>query len=62
MTVSELTLLKEEKVPDDAAAIIINAPSTDFSEDDADKVITYLEGGGKALIITGYEHKGTGKL
>lgn len=58
MTVSELTLLKEEKVPDDAAAIIINAPSTDFSEDDADKVITYLEGGGKALIITGYDHKG----
>ena len=58
MTVSELTLLKEEKVPDDAAAIIINAPSTDFSEDDANKVISYLEGGGKALIITGYEHKG----
>lgn len=57
MTLSDLTLLKESAVPEDAAAIIINAPTSDFSEDDAKKVEEYLENGGKALIISNYEHK-----
>lgn len=57
MTLNELTLLKESAVPEDAAAIIINAPTSDFSEDDAKKVKEYLENGGKALIISSYEHK-----
>ena len=57
MTLSELTLLKETAVPEDAAAVIINAPTSDFSEDDAKKVKEYLENGGKALIISSYEHK-----
>lgn len=57
MTLTELTLLKESAIPEDAAAVIINAPTSDFSEDDAEKVTTYLENGGKALIVTSYEHK-----
>lgn len=57
MTLTELTLLKESAIPEDAAAVIINAPTSDFSEDDAEKVTAYLENGGKALIVTSYEHK-----
>ena len=57
MTMAELTLLTESAVPGDAAAVIINAPTSDFSEDDAKKVTEYLEQGGKALIVTSYEHK-----
>lgn len=43
MTLTELTLLKEDAVPEDASAIIINAPTSDFSADDAKKVTDYLE-------------------
>lgn len=46
-----LSLLTVEEVPEDAQAIIINAPLNDFSEDDADKVIAYLEKGGNAIIV-----------
>jgi ABC-2 type transport system permease protein len=40
-----------DEIPEDAQGIIINAPTSDFSEDDADKVIAFLENGGNALLI-----------
>lgn len=51
-----LELFNEEKVPEDATAIIINSPTVDFNEEDAKKVIDYLNGGGKALIIGCYAY------
>lgn len=51
-----LELFNEEKVPDDASAIIINSPTVDFNEADAKKVIDYLNGGGKAVIIGCYAY------
>ena len=53
MEVEELTLLTSE-IPEDADGIVIMAPTSDFSEEEADKVISYLEGGGKALIFSSY--------
>lgn len=47
----ELSLLKIESIPDDAQAIILNAPTTDYSTDDVDKVINYLDKGGNAVIV-----------
>lgn len=58
ITLSDLTLLKEDAVPEDAAALIINGPTNDFSEDDADKVITYINNGGKVLITCNFEAQG----
>ncbi len=58
LSVDTITLLTEDSVPEDAAALIINAPTSDFSEDDAQKVIDYLAGGGKALITTSYAAEG----
>ncbi len=55
LTVESLTLLTEDAVPEDAAALIINGPTSDFSEDDAQKVLDYLADGGKLLITTSYE-------
>lgn len=49
-----ISLLEYDKVPDDAACIIINAPETDFSGDDADKVVEYINNGGKAIIMAEY--------
>lgn len=54
MSLSSIELLNEESVPDDASAIIINAPQKDFNEADAKKVIDYLQAGGKAIIIGSY--------
>ncbi len=52
ITVESLTLLEVDSVPEDAAALIINGPTVDFSSDDADKIIEYLNAGGKLIIST----------
>ena len=49
-----LTLLKSEAVPEDADAIILNAPSADINTEDADKLIEYLDKGGKIILTTYY--------
>lgn len=46
-----LNLLAEE-IPSDASALIIYAPAQDFTEDEVRKVLHYLEGGGKLLLMT----------
>lgn len=51
-----LERFNEEKVPEDATAIIINSPTVDFNEEDAQKVIDYLNGGGKAMIVGCYAY------
>ena len=54
ITVEKMNLLQYDEIPEDAAAIIINGPGSDFSEDDAGKVRSYLKNGGKAFITTTY--------
>ena len=48
-----LSLLEHEAVPDEVECILINAPSTDISEDEKDMLIEFLEGGGRVLILSG---------
>ena len=43
-----------DAVPEDADCLFIFAPSKDILEDEAKKIITYLEDGGKALIVSNY--------
>lgn len=52
--IQPLNLLSAESVPEDAAAILINAPAKDYTEAQADAVIEYLEKGGKALIYSNF--------
>lgn len=49
-----LSLLSEESVPEDCGVLMILAPQSDFSSEEADMVIDYLENGGKAFICTSY--------
>ena len=52
--IQSLNLLTEEDVPEDAGCLMITSPQADLSEEEADKVISYLENGGKAVIFTDY--------
>ena len=52
--VKSLNLLTSDEVPEDADGLILNAPSTDYSAETADKILRYLEAGGKALILSNY--------
>ena len=52
--VEGLNLLTEETVPEDAGCLMIASPQADLSEEEADKVISYLENGGKAVVFTDY--------
>ncbi len=47
----ELQLQTADRIPADAAGILLNAPISDYSADDVKKVRDYLEGGGNALIV-----------
>ena len=54
MDIKSLNLLTEGTVPDDADSLFIDSPSTDFSSDEKDAIIEYLENGGKAIIFSDY--------
>lgn len=54
MDIQSLNLLTEGSVPDDASCLLINSPTSDFSDDEKDAIITYLENGGKAMIFSDY--------
>ncbi len=45
-----LNLNTVDEIPEDAQGIIINAPASDYSEDDVTKIVSYLDQGGNALI------------
>lgn len=53
-----LSLLSLEAVPEDADALLLNAPQSDLSEDEADMLIAYLERGGSIALLTGYTADG----
>lgn len=56
--VESLSLLSMDAVPEDATAVIINAPTSDLSEDEADLLISYLANGGNIALTTGYIEDG----
>ena len=49
-----ISLLSLEAMPEDAAAVIINAPNSDLGEDEATLLVEYLEDGGNVTLMTGY--------
>ena len=54
-----LTLLTAGSVPDDCDCLLINSPASDISSEEKDQILTYLEAGGKLLLITNYTASGT---
>lgn len=49
--VKALFLIKEGKIPDDAAAVIVPAPAKDLLPQETDALDRYYRGGGKLLIL-----------
>jgi hypothetical protein len=41
-------------IPDDASSLIINAPKEDLSRGEADKILAYLDKGGRLLVLADY--------
>ena len=54
-----VNLMDLDTIPDDAACLFINGATSDFSSDDKDKVIDYLNNGGKVILVTGYTDEET---
>ena len=54
MEIKSLNLLTEGSVPEDASCLLIDAPTTDISENEKTALIEYLENGGKAMIFSDY--------
>ncbi|WP_297234542.1 GldG family protein [uncultured Flavonifractor sp.] len=54
LLLEELSLVNGEAVPEDADAIILYSPQRDISSDEKDALLTYLQGGGKLLLVTDY--------
>ncbi|MGN0363993.1 MAG: Gldg family protein [Bilifractor sp.] len=54
----DLDLMQNDSIPDDAEAVIINAPTTDLSSDDLQKLEDYLGKGGNLIAVTNYKATG----
>lgn len=58
ISTEELNLLASQSgVPEDCDILAIICPGTDCSEEEAESIISYLEAGGKALIVMNYQGK-----
>ncbi|MDO4617220.1 MAG: GldG family protein [Lachnospiraceae bacterium] len=47
------SLLNEDTIPEDAAAILIYAPTSDISDKEAELLLEYVNNGGKLLVFAG---------
>ncbi|MCI6636692.1 MAG: Gldg family protein [Bilifractor sp.] len=56
--VKDLDFMQNDNVPDDAQAVIINAPTSDLSSDDLKKLENYFDKGGNVIAVTNYEATG----
>lgn len=57
-----INLMDYEAMPELTACLVINSPAGDFSQDDRNKVIDYLDRGGKVILNVGYRETATPNL
>lgn len=50
----DLSLIKNETVPEDCDCLLITSPQIDISADEKDKILDYLKKGGNAIFILDY--------
>ena len=48
-----INLMDHDTIPEDAACLVINGATGDFSADDTEKVVRYLDRGGNVILVTG---------
>ncbi len=49
-----INLFDHDTLPEDAACVFVSAPTTDYTKEDAQKLLTYLEAGGHAIVINSW--------
>lgn len=49
-----INLMDFEEIPEDAECVIINAPTSDLSADDTEKMLAYMEKGGDVFLVSTY--------
>ena len=54
LEIKPLNLVASDEIPADAAALLIAAPTSDYSPEQTEKILDYLENGGQALIYSNY--------
>lgn len=59
MSLEEISLLKEDEIPKDAASVLIYAPASDISSAERDMLADYVDNGGKLMIMSGGTDGGT---
>lgn len=59
MEMESFSLLNMDEIPEDADALLIYAPESDISSEEATLLEDYLEAGGKLLVIAGPTESGT---
>ena len=52
MEIADLALQGSDTIPSDCALLVINCPQTDLGAEEAKQLATYLEKGGKLMLIT----------
>lgn len=52
--IDSLNLVTAEAVPEDADCLMLLSPTSDLSQEEAEKILDYLGSGGKAVIISDY--------
>ncbi len=54
MEYETLSMISMESIPEDASAILINAPANDLGDDETEILMHYLVGGGNVILLTDY--------
>ncbi|MBR6525301.1 MAG: GldG family protein [Clostridia bacterium] len=49
-----LSLISADRVPEDAACVLIHVPKADIAPEEAEQLIAYLQSGGKVFLVTDY--------
>lgn len=57
ITINTLDTLSSESIPDDCSVLLINAPETDYNQDESRMIREYLQNGGNAIIFVDYKTK-----
>ncbi len=52
--IEELQLIAADSIPEDASAVMILSPQSDYSKDDTEKISNYLNNGGHLIISLNY--------
>lgn len=57
-TVEDFSLLNVDEIPEECDVLIINAPTSDISEEELAMLQSYLQNGGKLLVFSGPQQDG----